>query len=156
MNIEIQLGKLREFQQRYPLSHVGGSVGLMLHGIDLQRDINKSDLDVTNPDPMPEQIWDGYTESSEPSDFDHRIVLDAGKNLYVKMEIRISPEPSFETIEFKGDKYNVSLLKNILFWKQKYANKGVQKHIDDLVVINTGVRPVPKQVPVYELDDLPF
>jgi len=139
MDKQIQLKELRKFQEKYPLSHVGGSFGLLLHGIDLKRDISKSDLDVTNPDRMPEIITDNYEESSEPSDFDHRIVIASENNYYVKMEIRVSPEPSFEVIEYEGNKYNVSLLKNIIFWKQKYASKGVEKHYNDLVAM--GVNP---------------
>jgi len=71
------------------------------------------------------------------------------------MEIRVCPEPSFTVVEHEGHSYNVSLLSNILFWKRKYARKGVQKHIDDLITIETGVRPEPKKLELKGLD-LPF
>lgn len=66
----------------------------------------------------------------------------------------VCPEPSFTTVEFEGIKYNVSLLNNILFWKKKYARKGVQKHIDDLITIETGVRPAPKSKTSQLLSDV--
>jgi hypothetical protein len=159
MKIEITLKTLREFQEKYPLSHVGGSIGIMMHGIDLKRDLSKSDLDITNPHKMPEMIFDNCFESSEPSDFDHRLVINVNENYYTKVEIRVNPEPSFEVLRFEGHNYNVSLLNNIIFWKQKYADKGYQKHIDDLIVINGGERPKPL-IPTLSkqpfVDDLPF
>jgi len=48
--MQYKLEMLREFQAKYPDSHVGGSVGLYLHGINLQRDISRTDLDLTVPD----------------------------------------------------------------------------------------------------------
>ena len=44
--MQLKLDFLREFQSNYPKSHVGGSIGLMLHGVDLKRDLNLSDLDI--------------------------------------------------------------------------------------------------------------
>lgn len=71
-----------------------------------------------------------------------------------EVDIRITPEPSFDIIEFNGKMYNVSKYRDIIFWKTKYANKGISKHSDDLETIKTGVRP---EVKVLEaVDDLPF
>ena len=157
--IKRALEKLREFQSAFPESHVGGSIGLMLHGIDLKRDLNKSDLDITNPCALKFEYIKDYAESSSPSDFDHSIrAYLKDSNVYVKMEIRINPEPSFEIKEFEGNIYNVSKVRDILYWKQKYADKGVKKHVDDLVVINGGERPLVQVIADNKLDDdqLPF
>ncbi len=141
--MQYKLEMLREFQEKYPGSHVGGSVGLYLHGINLQRDISRTDLDITVPDFI-EELKGVYDEDpSDASDFDY-VKMHKSKDYYFccKIEIRVCPEPSYTIVEFEGHTYNVSLLSNILFWKRKYARKGVQKHIDDLITIETGVRPV--------------
>jgi len=143
--MQYKLEMLREFQAKYPDSHVGGSVGLYLHGINLQRDISRTDLDLTVPDWI-DDLKGMYNENpSDASDFDY-VKMHKSKDYYFccKIEIRVCPEPSYTTVEFEGHTYNVSLLSNILFWKKKYARKGVQKHIDDLITIETGVRPEPK------------
>lgn len=159
--MKYKLNVLKEFQDKYPDSHVGGSVGLYLHGINLQRDISKTDLDITVPDWIDELKETWKEEPSDASDFDY-VKMHKLKDYYLccKMEVRVCPEPSFTTVEFEGVKYNVSLLNNILFWKKKYARKGVQKHIDDLITIETGVRH-PRKVDmqlIKELKnlDLPF
>lgn len=144
--MQYKLQMLREFQAKYPDSHVGGSVGLYLHGIDLKRDISKTDLDLTVPDYI-----EGYNDNPEwntsSSDFDYSNMFKSKDNYFCcKVEIRVCPEPSFTVVEHERHSYNVSLLSNILFWKKKYARKGVQKHIDDLITIETGVRPVNETV----------
>ena len=145
--MKYKLSILKEFQDKYPDSHVGGSVGLYLHGIDLKRDISRTDLDITVPDWIEDLIGIWREEPSNASDFDYQKMYRTPDNYFCcKMEIRVCPEPSFTTVTFEGIKYNVSLLSNILFWKKKYARKGVQKHIDDLITIETGVRPVSKTV----------
>ena len=156
--MQYKLEVLRNFQEKYPDSHVGGSVGLYLHGIDLQRDISRTDLDLTVPDWVDELKSDYSTAPSDASDFDYQ-KIHKSKDYYFccKMEIRVCPEPSFTVVEHEGHSYNVSLLSNILFWKKKYARKGVQKHIDDLITIETGVRPeAKKNTPEAKDEILPF
>ena len=159
MNIpEKVLKTLIVFQAKYPQSHVGGSVGLALHGIDMKRPLNdKTDLDITNPTRIPELLTEkNIQESSSPSDFDYSLIFHHDENnyCYTKIEVRVSPEPSFEVIEYKGNFINVSKLEDILFWKQTYADKGVVKHQHDLEAIKSGVRPLQ---PIFEIgDDLPF
>lgn len=153
--MQYKLEMLREFQAKYPDSHVGGSVGLYLQGIDLQRDISKTDLDITVPDFI-EELKGAWDENpSDASDFDY-VKMHKSKDNYFccKIEVRVCPEPSYTTVEFEGHTYNVSLLSNILFWKRKYARKGVQKHIDDLITIETGVRPEPKSKTSQLLNEL--
>jgi len=152
--MESKLSIIRQFQDEHPTSHVGGSIGLYLRGIDLKRDLSKSDLDITidyfNDIPIG---FDLIKETSDANDFD----LCLKKN-GVKIDLRINPEPSFDVIIFQEKQYNVSKLRDIIFWKEKYHKKGYSKHKNDLIVINGGERPIEKQdsTPLYDLDDLPF
>jgi len=145
--VDLKLKVFREFQLQNPTAHLGGSLGLMLRGIDLQRNLGKSDLDVTVDEYELKNLEvDRLDLTSEGNDFDFCVRKEIqdndifSKGSYVKMDIRVNPEPSFDKIEFEGFVYNVSKLRDILFWKKSYANKGVKKHIDDLVTIETGIR----------------
>ena len=150
--IKGKLETLKEFQENYPKSHVGGSIGLFLRGINLLRDLRNSDLDITIDEIDLNRIdLLGYEHSSS-NDFDYSIE----KNIYdsyVKIDIRICPEPSFDEITFEGIKYNVSKYRDIIFWKTKYAAKGITKHMIDLKVLKCGV---PIVVNTDYSDDLPF
>jgi len=156
MNVMIKhkLDTILEFQSKYPTSHVGGSIGLMIRGIDLKRPLFSSDLDITT------DVFDANESSelegrSDANDFDYALKRNHEDGRYTKLDIRVNPEPSFDVIEYDGNKYNVSKLRDILFWKKKYADKGVLKHQDDLVTIETGVRP-DRVVEVSIFDELPF
>lgn len=151
---KLKLEFLREFQQQHPTSHVGGSMGLFLRGIDLKRDLTYSDLDITIDEMNVEETLK-YESRSDRNDFDFSLKYDFPKNYYIKFDIRINPEPSFEIVEFDGHIYNVSKLRDILFWKQKYSNKGVQKHTNDLITIATGIRPI-EWIENSLTDDIPF
>ena len=148
-----QLKIIQDFQQKYPTAHVGGSIGLFLHGIDLKRHLSNSDIDITIDCLELSQIDKDYESRSDSNDFDFSVkkVHDTGH--YTKIDIRVNPEPMFGVINYNGFDYKVSRLKDILFWKEKYAKKGVIKHIHDLEVIKTGIRP-----PLISIltDDLPF
>lgn len=153
--IEQKLKIAKEFQEKYPNSHLGGSIGLMLRGIDLKRDLSLSDLDITTPNAiLKEDIITDYEERSDVSDFDYAIQKSFHSGIYLKIDVRISPEPSFDVIKFNGVFYNVSKKENILFWKKKYADKNVLKHINDLIAIETGKRP--KEEVKNEIYDLPW
>lgn len=150
-----KLEVLKEFQSKYPKSHIGGSIGLMLRGIDLRRDLSKSDLDITCSENISkEDLKNDYAERSDVSDFDHAIEKRFESGYYLKIDIRISPEPTFDVINFNGIDYNVSKTEHILFWKKKYADKGILKHKNDLITIESGIRPKEKkeESPL----DLPF
>ena len=157
MNVIIKhkLETIAEFQEKYPNSHIGGSVGLMIRGIDLKRNLYDSDLDITVDIFSEITIKDnGLVARSDGNDFDFSLQKNHSDGLYTKIDIRVDPTQSFDVIEFEGKKYNVSKLEDILFWKKKYADKGVKKHEFDLVAIETGLRPI-ESVGVCE-DDFPF
>lgn len=154
----LKLETLKEFQDKYPLSHVGGSIGLMLLGVKLPRELNKSDLDITVDESFDEvETLKHYDKRSDTTDFDLNIEKNHYGGYYTKIDVRVNPEPSFCQVYFNGIKYNVSLLNNILFWKRKYAAKGFQKHIDDLYFIeNLKIKPASIVVNNDNNSDLPF
>ena len=148
-----KLELLKDFQDKNPTSHVGGSIGLMLRGINLNRGLRASDLDITT-DVYDEKDNDKLEPRSDGNDFDYAFVYHHGDGYYTKVDIRVNPEPSFDVVEFNGVYYNVSKERDILFWKKKYAEKGVKKHIIDLAVING--EDVPEFEDEINDDDLPF
>jgi len=141
--LKAKLATLKEFQLQYPAAHVGGSIGLFLRGINLLRDLSNSDLDIM----IDKFVFDNealkdYEQVSDANDFDYAIKKNVDNDWYVKMDIRVCPESSFDVIDFEGVSYNVSKYSDILHWKTKYANKGISKHINDLEAIKTGARPL--------------
>ena len=157
MNIIIghKLETIAEFQEKYPNSHIGGSIGLMILGYDLKRNLYDSDLDITVDVFNEITIKDnGLVPRSDGNDFDFSLQKNHPDGLYTKIDIRIDPSQGFDIVEFNGLKYNVSKLADILFWKKKYSDKGVRKHEFDLIAIETGLRPM-ESVGVCE-DNFPF
>ena len=116
--IEQKLIFLRKFQSTYPSSHVGGSIGLMIRGIDLKRNLSNSDLDITVDSFVPKKFR-LMEERSNNSDFDYGYKIEHEDGHYTKIDIRVTPEPSFEVIEFEGHKYNVSMLRDIFILERK-------------------------------------
>ena len=153
--INAKMKFLRDFQEKFPTSHVGGSIGLLIHGVYLGRDLTLSDLDITVDEFQESDMTKEKLESrSDNNDFDFCLLKHVEDGLYIKIDLRINPEPSFEVVEYQGFKYNVSKERDILFWKSKYAAKGVAKHENDLYFIKNGVALVNT---CDELDDdLPF
>lgn len=153
--IKLKLETLKEFQDKYPTSHVGGSIGLMLRGIDLKRNLSSSDLDITIDEfELKDLDLLDYEQRSDGNDFDCAVKKNSKEGYYVKLDIRVCPEPSFDVINYNNVDYNVSKYRDIIYWKSKYANKGVPKHIEDLETIKTGIRPIPVYEPSNDL--LPF
>lgn len=162
LHIKNKLQTLLDFQQKYPTSHVGGSIGLFIRGIDMQRSLRSSDLDIiidnfTENDcrcfvKRTENDCCCFVERSDNNDFDFALKKCNNDGFCTKIDIRVRPESSFDVVEFEGKRYNVSKLRDILFWKNKYANKGNTKHKNDLVTIETGIRPIE----IVESDGLPF
>jgi hypothetical protein len=150
--IELKLEAIREFQKKHPTAHVGGSFGLMLRGVNLQRDLSESDVDMTMFEEFTITPPTSAKRYGSSNDFDYIELVHTSVGDFVKIDVRVNPEPSFDVIEYQGHMYNVSKLRDILFWKQKYADKGVEKHIADLRTLRTGVR----NTDTNDFDDLPF
>ena len=134
--LDAKLSLILIIQRNYPTLHVGGSIGLFLHGYE-PRSLNRSDIDAVidefNDDAILKLGAHGTDlyKGSMPSDLDFvfKIPTDSGA---VKLDLRVCPEPSFEVIEYEGYSYNVSKLRDILYWKKQYAKRGVNKHLEDL------------------------
>lgn len=136
MEKNLQLETLKEIQERYPMFHVGGSVGLFLHGARLKRWASRdsSDLDLVSPyfvlveDPEGEEdVVSQLDAKASGNDFDETFLYDG-----VKVDYKIDPKQRYEYIEYKGFKYKVSPLFIILEAKMRYALNGQRKHKDDL------------------------
>lgn len=127
-NIKRQLDIIYTLQCKYPDLHVGGSIGLLLHGIKLSRPISEGDIDlckeVDNINRVNEKI---YKSGSFECDFDYRF-----EHKGISIDLRIDKDQQFDERYYEGRKYRVSKLKIIMEFKQKYADKGYEKHADDL------------------------
>lgn len=144
IDVSTQLQTLREFQKVCPNSYVGGSIGLFLHGKDLQRDLGDLDITTSDYNKLPDII--GSVNSSS-LDFTYCFMSKC------KIDVRINYLLAFDLIEFEGYRYRVAKVDEILFWKTLYANNGSRKHIDDLHTLETGIRPNSVD---ESSDDLPF
>lgn len=146
----LHLDTVKEIQERYPMFHVGGSVGLFLHGVRLKRWLgkNSSDLDMVSPyfvlveNPEGE---DGVVEhldgKASANDFDETFIYDG-----VKVDYKIDPKQRYEIIEYKGFKYKVSPLLTIFEAKMRYALNGQTKHKKDVMeIISAGLVPKPTE-----------
>lgn len=165
--LDAKLDLLRNIQRNYPTLHVGGSIGLFLHGYE-PRTLDKSDLDTTVDAFSKDAILRLCAHSTDlykgsmPSDLD--LVFSLHTTLGgVKLDLRICPEPSFEVTKYDGHSYNVSKLRDILYWKKLYAKRGVNKHLEDLRVIAPNevaeieeYIKTTKQAKELDLDELPF
>lgn len=115
---------IRRIQKKYPECHVGGSIGLLLHGYNVGRDLSKSDIDLISPSTS--MITSSYKKESSGSDFDYVL-----KYENIKIDLAIDKQ-SYEHLKFNGQFYKVSNIHNIIKYKVKYANEGSEKHNKDL------------------------
>jgi len=130
----MKLDIVKAFQEKYPHTQIGGSVGLFLHGIELNRFYNNcvNDLDIITPYyTLFENINDkitinllGEKEYKSGCDFDECITISG-----IKADVRIDNHQKYNIIEFEGFKYKVSALEAIWAAKLRYNAK---KHNDDL------------------------
>lgn len=143
-NLKLEAVKL--IQMKYPIFHVGGSVGLFLHGIRLKRWVSNSssDIDMVTPyfilpefdnddvDDDDDCLYCEYKDAkASGNDFDETFIL-SGEFGTVKVDYKIDPQQRYEIIDYKGFKYKVSPLMTIMDAKMKYAINGQKKHADDI------------------------
>lgn len=128
---------VKRIQEKYPLIHVGGSFGLMLHGINLGRELK--DLDFCSPVyiKMPEafnkmeRTFDFNDTIYDTHDFDYQGVF---REVFI--EIRIDDTQTYKLINRSGFIFKVTDIEIIKFYKQKYADKGYEKHAKDIEIID--------------------
>ena len=127
--MEKQLKIIQAIQKKYPDCHVGGSIGLFIHGIRLSRLSDKTDIDIIKFfDNIPEDKKE--EAESAGTDFDYAFNMNG-----IKIDIRIDPTQTYETKWFRGIQYRVSTLENIIKWKKTFAENGSEKHEKDLEYI---------------------
>lgn len=139
----LNLNIVKDIQTKYPMLHIGGSVGLFLHGIRLNRwaESPGSDIDMVSPyyitierdEKCMDYPVDHLKTKASSNDFDETVIIDG-----VKMDYRIDPKQRYETIEYKGFKYKVSPLMTILEAKMRYALGGNSKHKKDITEMILG------------------
>jgi hypothetical protein len=134
----LKIESLKEFQTKYPMTFIGGSTALFLHGVNLKRwrNSNNSDWDVITPYFIlfqSEANGIHYTHAKKSgNDFDETFHVDLPKGEYVKMDVRIDPKTRYEIVEFDGFKFKVASLLTIVEAKMRYALQGNKKHEHDL------------------------
>lgn len=143
----LKLDAVKMIQTKYPTFHVGGSIGLFLHGIRLERWVKSpsSDIDMVAPYfILPEfESEDEVDDDEEFMDVDYKDAKASGNDFNetllihgnfgtVKMDYKIDPHQRYEIIEYKGFKYKVSPLLTIMDAKMKYAMNGQTKHAKDI------------------------
>ena len=128
--------------------HIGGSMGLLIHGATFNRKIGSNDLDIIlpyyiHPKVLLQDTDYHYNESCESkssgNDFDYTLEIysTSDKKSFVpdesiKLDIKIDPIQSYDFIDFEGETFRVSSFINILDSKLKYAKKGNKKHLNDI------------------------
>lgn len=132
------LKTLQEFQEQYPNSQVGGSVGLWLLGYELDRDLSNSDLDIiceeyvpiegTNPFFVTPEMFAKRNKSEGPVQFE---ATEARNGVLIEINSIKEEEPI--EIKYEGVVYKVSPFENILKYKIRYASNDHQKHFQDIV-----------------------
>ena len=145
----------RELQIKHPHMHVGGSVGLYLHGINLARfhDAESPDIDIFHYEFLNlESKKIKYSRRKSHEDFDAAYTCD-GIGIDA-MWVR----QAYCQIEFNGFVYNVTPLLLILRGKLNYALQGVEKHYNDIHEICNVLKYPTITPPIATLkeDDLPF
>lgn len=124
------LNTIYQLQQKYKHLHVGGSIGLYLLGFDLKREWKDVDMCSSENIDLPNECKLRNEFSSNGNDFDYNITRDG-----IIYEIKIA-EQRYNKINYAGRVFNVTDIEVILFYKKSYADKGYEKHANDLAIIN--------------------
>lgn len=153
------LNHLRILQEQYPLCHVGGSLGLFLHGVRLKRFLSGSsngDLDVIIPyftlfENSKGLTFEHKNAKASANDFDETFIMTSDKGT-IKVDVRIDPKQAYEIIEYQGFRYKVSKLEIIWEAKLRYALNCQSKHLDDIYEISGKFETVAEN----PVDNTPF
>lgn len=130
----LHIETVKDILAKYPHFIIGGSVGLYLHGIRLERwkKNGLADIDIISPyftrieGDSNLQVGEECDELPSGADFDVQSYVNS-----IKTEIYIDPKSRYDIIEHKGFRYKVNTLENIWAAKLKYS-KNNKKHSLDL------------------------
>ena len=125
----------------HPGCHIGGSIGLFLHGIDLGRTFVDSDIDICSFKPNGKEFKDlqkryseiGLASSTDMDEVTYRSEIEENwVEKKIKIEYKYDKTQNFKVVEYKGVTYRVTLPQMILGWKVLFACRGSKKHRADL------------------------
>lgn len=125
----------------HPGCHIGGSIGLLLHGIDLGRTFVDSDIDICSFKPNGKEFKDlqkryseiGLASSTDIDEVSYRSEIEEnGIKKRIKIEYKYDRTQDFNLIKYKGVTYKVTKSETILGWKVLFASRGSKKHREDL------------------------
>ena len=129
----------KSIESAHPGCHIGGSIGLFLHGIDLGRTFIDSDIDICSFKPHGKRLVDSrYSETDLASSTDmdevcyNSEIEENGLEKKIKIEYKYDTTQDFKLVEYKGVTYNVTLPEIILGWKVLFACRGSKKNREDL------------------------
>jgi hypothetical protein len=151
--VEEKLEIVRDLQKEFESSYVGGSLSLLVRGIDLKRSLDESDIDLIIQHSDFEKFYMKSWECvalGNSFDFDYKVKLEINGNKH-KMDVSLTKIPNFDVVEYQEHFYRVNNLQVVLEYKKKYANEGDVKHRNDLITIETGVRPKEETTDEYTL-----
>lgn len=121
-----KLELVKKLQKKYNDLYLGGSLGLLIHGISLGRDIGDIDFTKKSDEGLkPEHLK--LPTSVNSSDMIYAFEEDG-----IKVEIGTDPNVSYTDEWYEGYFYKVSSIEHILGKKMKYALQGEEKHINDI------------------------
>lgn len=131
----------KKIEEAHPGCHLGGSIGLFLHGIDLGRTFVDSDIDICSFKPNGKEFKDlqkryseiGLASATDMDEVSYRSeVEEDGVEKRIKIEYKYDRTQNFKVVEYKGVTYRVTLPNIILGWKVLFACRGSKKHRADL------------------------
>ena len=147
--LDTRLEIYKEIESAHPGCHIGGSIGLFLHGIDLERTFIDSDIDICSFKPHGKRLGleesrNGYSETELASSTDmdeicYKSEIEGdGVEKRIKIEYKYDKTQDFKFVEYKGVTYRVTLPEIILGWKVLFACRGSKKNREDLD--NLGIK----------------
>ena len=131
----------KSIESVHPGCHIGGSIGLFLHGIDLGRTFIDSDIDICSFKPNGKEFKDlqkrysetGLASSTDMDEVTYKSEIEEdGVEKRIKIEYKYDRTQDFKLIEYKGVTYRVTLPEIILGWKVLFACRGSKKNREDL------------------------
>lgn len=146
-DFEIRLQVIRQLQNVYKRSHLGGSIGLYLLGYIVPRDITTSDIDIIIPNfnfklgkKTLEKLHIEYYEDDLDEEYAnvgimHKVIKKIGPKYKISIDIGIETDQSYTDVIYEGHSYRISNLEHIVAYKKQFANYN-EKHIEDLKHLN--------------------
>lgn len=137
-NLKSEFELIKHLQRTNSTCHIGGSLGLFLHGFALNRLKSWNiDLDIIMPYfQLPhtnnEIIISSTLKKNSGNDFNYFYNARIKGGSAIKIDVKIDNTQAYEIINYGGFDYKVSPLAIILAAKLKYSSMGNEKHTDDL------------------------